>query len=228
MLYRNWKVFYRKIIDDFNFEIKKDMESARLLENIILSKKLLPENKLEDLIRGNNVAIFGAGPSIKNTSIKNYKNFIKIAADGVTTYFIEKKIIPDIIITDLDGKINDQIRANKKGSIVIIHSHGDNIQKIKSYVSNFSGYIMGTTQTDPSNFENLHNFGGFTDGDRCVFLADHFKAKKINLVGFDYNSGIGKYSFSKHKNKENKLKKLRWCKYLIDQLKRENPSIKYI
>jgi len=231
MLYKNWEIFYKKIIDDFNFEIKKDNESAKLLDSLLSNKKLLPEDRLEKLIRENNVAIYGAGPTLSNkinSSIKKYENFIKIAADGATSALVEKKIIPDIIVTDLDGKIIDQINANIRGSLVLIHAHGDNIKKIKNHVSNFSGSIMGSTQMDPKNFENLFNYGGFTDGDRCVFLADHFKAKKIYLIGFDYNKKIGKYSFSKQKNKENKFKKLNWCKYLIAELKKENPSIQYI
>jgi Uncharacterized Rossmann fold enzyme len=36
---------------------------------------------------------------------------------------------------------------------------------------------IGTTQTNP--FNKVQNFGGFTDGDRGVFLASYFKAKKL-------------------------------------------------
>ena len=57
---------------------------------------------------------------------------------------------------------------------MVVHAHGDNIEKIH-LVKNFKNCI-GTTQT--KSFGKLHNFGGFTDGDRCVFLANHFKAKK--------------------------------------------------
>ena len=43
---------------------------------------------------------------------------------------------------------------------------------------------IGTTQTNP--FNKIQNFGGFTDGDRGVFLASHFDAKKIILFGMDF------------------------------------------
>ena len=52
---------------------------------------------------------------------------------------------------------------------------------------------MATTQSAP--FGEVHNFGGFTDGDRCVFLADHFAATRIILCGFNFTE-VGKYSFS--------------------------------
>ena len=51
----------------------------------------------------------------------------------------------------------------------------------------------------PEKFANLQNYGGFTDGDRAVFIADHFKAKKIFLIGFDFNDDVGRYSFTKNK-----------------------------
>ena len=107
----------------------------------------------------NEVIIFGAGPSLKKTLIKNYKfikNKVKITADGATSALIELNIIPDIIVTDLDGKINDQIHANSKGSIIIIHTHGDNIKKIEENVDKFKGKIIGSTQINPKEFSLLN------------------------------------------------------------------------
>jgi uncharacterized Rossmann fold enzyme len=123
--------------------------------------------------------------------------------------------LPDIIVTDLDGNVTDQIKANLHGSVVIIHAHGDNIDKIRKYIPEFKEKLVGTTQTDPTPFENLHNFGGFTDGDRAVILADHFHAKKITLIGFDFGDKIGQYSFAEKKDIELKFRKLSWCRILI-------------
>ncbi len=229
MLYKDWKVYYKKILDDFDFEIKKDIESAKLLDELLSNKNIISLSKLQNLLKDNKVAIFGAGHSLTDSLdiFRENSKSIKIAADGATSALIKKDIIPEIILTDLDGYIPDQIKANKKGSIVIIHAHGDNIDKIKKYVPKFHGELLGSTQADPSLFKNIYNFGGFTDGDRCIFLADQFKAKKIILIGFDYDK-IGKYSFYDKKNKKIKFKKLRWCKYLIDELKKQNFNIEYL
>ena len=43
----------------------------------------------------------------------------------------------------------------------------------------------------PTN--NVYNFGGFTDGDRSVFLAEELGASQIILVGMDLGNKIGKY-----------------------------------
>ena len=187
--------------------------------------------ELNDLIFNKEVIVFGAGPSLENSIKiykKNFSNKIKITADGATSALIERKIKPDIIVTDLDGNVKDQIKANSDGSFVIIHAHGDNIKKIKKYVPKFKGKLLGSTQTDPKLYENVYNFGGFTDGDRAVYLADHFNAKKIFLVGFDFNGEIGKYSFSKNKDKNIKLKKLKWCKHLIELLMKNKNNIHYL
>ena len=117
------------------------------------------------------------------------------------------------------------MNANKNGSILVVHAHGDNIDKIRKYSSELKNNIVGTIQINPVAYENLFNFGGFTDGDRAVFIADHFQAKAIYLVGFDFDSIIGIYSQIEKKDKIQKLKKLKWCKYLIETLKKRNKII---
>ena len=62
----------------------------------------------------------------------------------------------------------------------------------------------------------INNFGGFTDGDRCVFLANHFKAKKIILLGMDFGTRIGKYSKNKVDNRAIKIAKLHRGKKLLE------------
>ncbi|HWQ19331.1 MAG TPA: hypothetical protein VN455_06085, partial [Methanotrichaceae archaeon] len=64
---------------------------------------------------------------------------------------------------------------------------------------------LGTCQCRPP--EGLFNFGGFTDGDRCVFLARHFGAGSIRLIGFDFSDpGVT----------PRKSKKLGWARRLIE------------
>ena len=102
------------------------------------------------------------------------------------------------------------------------------IDSLEDYVEKFEGGTIGTTQIDPSDFKNLYNFGGFTDGDRAVFLASHFKAKKIFLIGFDFDGKMGKYSFSENKDIAMKIRKLKWCEELIKHLEKENNNIQFL
>jgi len=226
MDYKDWKSTYEKIVSDFNYSVETDKKAADVLDNLLQEKKnILTISMLKNLIIKREIIIFGAGSSLEVSILKHKKNLtdkLKIAADGTTTALLKNNICPDIIVTDLDGKVSDQLKANSEGSIAIIHAHGDNINEIKKYVPKFEGRILGTTQINPEYYDFLHNFGGFTDGDRAVYLADHFHAKKIYLMGFDFNNKIGEYSFAENKDKKLKLKKLKWCKYLIDVLNKQN------
>jgi len=86
-------------------------------------------------------------------------------------------------------------------------------------------YCIGTTEGKP--FGNIHNFGGFTDGDRCVFLAKYFGAKCIVLFGMDFGTKIGKYSKEKISNRTTKIRKLRYGKKLLEWLASQNHSKLY-
>ena len=230
MNFTTWKPFYKKIVADFNFSITDDERAASLL-NVLLKKKSSAINKLKDLIDCKDMFIFGAGPSLESSIIKHknrFANSVIITADGATSALMKHNISPDVIVTDLDGNIADQRQANSEGSVVVVHAHGDNIEQIKKEVPNFKGSLVGTTQTDPRPYSRLYNFGGFTDGDRAAYLADYFHAKSIWLVGFDFTDEIGIYSFAEYKNKDVKLKKLQWCKKLLDALQKYNPNVHYL
>ena len=130
---------------------------------------------------------------------------------------------PDIVVTDLDGDMASLKKAGRTNTIMIVHAHGDNSENIH-FVKNFKNCI-GTTQTKPVG--KVHNFGGFTDGDRCVFLANHFKAKKIILLGMDFGTRIGKYSKIKVINRTIKIAKLRRGKKLLEWLASKSKSELY-
>jgi len=233
MQYKQWNSFYGKIAKDLNLKNEMEEKAAKIMDNLLKDKKknLLSEKNLNQLICDKEIVVFGAGPSLEKSIKKNKKMInekIKITADGATTALLKSKIQPDIIVTDLDGNISDQIKANDNGSKIIIHAHGDNIDKIKKHAISFNGEILATIQINPKPYKYLKNFGGFTDGDRAVFLADHFQAKKIYLVGFDFNNQIGQYSFADKKDKKRKIKKLEWCEKLIEILQKKKNNIYYI
>ena len=157
---------------------------------------------------------------IINRLLKKFKKVVKIVADTAVMPLIENGIKPDIVVTDLDGDEDSLIKVGKTDSIFVVHAHGDNIPKLH-LVENFKNCI-GTTQTNP--FKNIQNFGGFTDGDRSVFLASHFDARKIILFGMDFGKKIGKYSQTKASEREMKLKKLNKAKLLLEWLSENTRS----
>ncbi|MEM4311174.1 MAG: 6-hydroxymethylpterin diphosphokinase MptE-like protein [Nitrososphaerales archaeon] len=211
----NW---YEKISKTLGYSREKDQYATDLLSSMIKDKALSYE-ALRDLIYQKNVIIFGAGPSleedlIKIDSLKLLDKCLSIVADTAISAFIEIKKIPHIIVSDLDGKIQDLLEANKKYSIMVIHAHGDNLEALKTHVPKLKK-IFGTTQVEPR--DKVYNFGGFTDGDRAFFLALEFDAKSIALAGMDLGREIGKYSKLKPSlDFDVKVIKLRFAKELLE------------
>jgi len=211
MMISGWGERYLSILKELNYSEKKDKESAIILDSIL--KKTDTIEKVREIIQGKTVFVIGSGPSLSIAipKLKKLKKSIKIAADSSLKPLIDNGIIPDIIVTDLDGNEDTIKKISKTKSIFVIHAHGDNIEKLQM-VKKMKNCI-GTTQTNP--FNKIQNFGGFTDGDRGVFLASHFDAKKIILFGMDFGNQIGKFSNTKRSDREIKLKKLEIGKDLL-------------
>lgn len=192
-----WEKYYKEILDDFGFSRENDEESAKLLDEILSTEGCLTLDELGEIVGfSNKFIVFGAGPSLKEHIImlkSNYdlKDYVLVAADGATTALIEERLSPDIVATDLDGNIDDILLANLRGANIVIHAHGDNIEKIASLTPFFNN-VLGTTQAQPIG--NLYNFGGFTDGDRALFLAVALGAEEITLAGMDFGNIVTKYS----------------------------------
>ena len=198
-----WEKYYTEILDDFGFSRENDEKSAKLLDEILSTEGCLTLNDLAEIVGfSDKFIVFGAGPSLKEHVLdlkENYdlKDYVLVSADGATTALIEERIAPDIVATDLDGNIDDILIANIRGANVVIHAHGDNIENIASFTPFFDN-ILGTTQAQPIG--NLYNFGGFTDGDRALFLAVALGASEIILAGMDFGDIVTKYSRPKLEN----------------------------
>ena len=205
---------YLRIVEKLGLNTGEDRKARDILDSLV------PENDWsvpEGMIRGNAVIVFGAGPSLKEDVRKFKESRICptiIAADGATKALLEQGITPNIVATDLDGFEDALISASRLGSILVVHAHGDNIGRLKEVVPRLAGLIYGTTQVEPT--EKIMNFGGFSDGDRAVYLAAHFKAERILLAGMDFGVVIGSYSGKR--GGDRKRKKLEIGKRLIEEL----------
>ncbi|HLG37849.1 MAG TPA: 6-hydroxymethylpterin diphosphokinase MptE-like protein [Nitrososphaera sp.] len=223
MKFVDWFPYYQGIRAEFGYSSEKDQEAARMLSDMA-KKKAADPRILERKIKGKNVIIIGAGSGLEDERatkyIKRNKGFVTIAADGAVQFLLENKIKPDIVVTDLDGDPASLQKAEKSGATMVVHAHGDNTDLLKKMVPKFKK-IIATTQVMP--LDNVYNFGGFTDGDRCVFLADEFGAKKIVLLGMELDSP-GKYSKKRVKNPELKKQKMQAGRRLLEMLAKQSRS----
>jgi hypothetical protein len=207
MDFNEWEPIYESILKDMGFSREGDEQAALLLSDMLTSSNSADLSELKSLIDEKDILVCGNAPVLaQDLELVNPNDFVIIAADGATAVLVDREIIPDIIVTDLDGDVEKEIIANKAGSIIVVHGHGDNIDKLNNFVPQLNR-IIGSTQASP--LDNVFNFGGFSDGDRCAYLAKELGAASITLVGFDFDD-------------ENvdpiKKKKLKWARLLIEKL----------
>jgi len=212
MTIHGWKTKFNEIRKEFGYSEKEDLISAKKLNSLLKRKN--SKKEFQNMIRDKTVFIIGAGPSLSKSLkyVRKSKNVTKIVADGSVRALLEKNIKPDILVTDLDGDLESIKKIGRTKIPIIVHAHGDNSDKLE-IVKELSN-VTGTTQT--KKFGKLENFGGFTDGDRCVFLAEYFNASKIVLIGMDFGQIIGKYSKHKVTNRRIKIKKLKFGKMILE------------
>lgn len=222
MQFVTWFPYYQDVRKKMGYSTEEDQKAAYILSNLI-KRKFLDPKILDKKIRGKQILIIGAGPNLDlyTSFIKKNRSFVKIVADGAVKFLIENNIKPDIVVTDLDGDPRFLVKAEKLGAIMVIHAHSDNIDLMKKFIPKFRK-IVGTTQVMP--VEHVYNFGGFTDGDRCVFLAEEFGAKDIVLIGMLFDNKIGPYSKEIVDNVKVKREKLQIAKKLLQVLAKNTKS----
>jgi len=211
MKFSRWEIYYDQILADFGYSREEDERAARVLSGLLEGRSSSADD-LRVMIEGKVVTVAGDAESL-GREVESLAGVV-ISADEATSVLLAHEVVPDAFTTDLDGKIEDLVRANLQGAVAIIHAHGDNMDALREHVGKFEGQVIGTTQAEPLG--GIFDFGGFTDGDRAVFIADHFGAEEIRLAGFDFENPR-----KKDKDLKTKARKLDWAYVLIQSLDNE-------
>ena len=212
MDYPTWEPFYRRILEDFGFSREEDEAVARELDGILAGTRVGPD-ALRAVLGGKEVTVLGNGPDLER-EVGGARGVL-VTADEATSVALAAGLRPSVLVTDLDGDVEDQVRANAEGTIAVVHAHGDNGPSVRKWAARFRGRTLATTQSRPTG--RLENFGGFTDGDRAVFLAVHAGAVTIHLLGFDFERPNPKDG-----DKAAKQRKLDWAYILLSALGRDD------
>lgn len=188
-------------------------DSIALKEVLEITRSNSPSYGLKNFIQNKRVIAIAPGVKLEK-ELETYLTYFKkeddiiISADGATSHLIAKELLPNIIVTDLDGDVKKQFLAQERSAILLIHVHGDNYRLIHEHLKSISnGAFLITTQINP--LPGSYNFYGFTDGDRIVCLSTLMSAAEIVLIGFDFGQSIGKYSKNEELNEERKKRKLK-------------------
>jgi len=225
MRWLDWQPIYLDIVNRLDLDPAMDRDATRLLTEMLMEiepKPLL--HQLQERIQSKTVVICGAGPSLEThiqsvMSTREDSSFVYVAADGAVSALLNLGCKCSIITTDLDGNLDDIEEAIERGAVAIVHSHGDNMDRVREVVPNL-GAVLGSTQVEPT--ERAFLWGGFTDGDRACHMVADYSPGRIILAGMDFGDLVGKWSKPMHEDHfpagERKRIKLDIAKQLISSM----------
>ncbi len=222
------------IRSDFGWRLQDDLDSAKDLLWYCESKsKLVPswsQNgrrqttfELQNALNFSPLTILGAAAEPEDINDAIVEGHRLIAADGAVGVLNESEY-PGIawdsllcIVSDGDGEMADLMKAAQKGIPFVLHAHGDNV---KQWIELLEVLILHNTpliltHQTPEKLQEMHNPGGFTDGDRavCFVLSQNVAIEQIHLRGFRTDS-IGRWTG--RTNPERKMRKLEWMRRVLD------------
>ncbi len=217
MEYARWAPQYARIQRAFGFPFEREERAARRLTELLpASQSPVALAEVARRLSSKEVVIAGLAPRLGAPPVwrlpTDRGRVALVAADGATARCLDAGLVPDVIVTDLDGPVASEVAANARGALVIVHAHGDNLAALERWVPEFAGDVYGSWAGPPT--PELLDVGGFTDGDRSVFLAEHVGASEILLWAFDFAAVEDEESVGR----ERKLAKLSWANELIDWL----------
>jgi uncharacterized Rossmann fold enzyme len=181
MEFDQWEPVYRDILRDFGFERSADERARDVLAGLTIP---FEESRLD--LSGQRVAVAGASPCLADETDRAAAADAVVAASTAADTLADAGVAVDVMVTDLDKNPETARDLTHAGVPVAVHAHGDNIPAVETWVPRFAAeWVIPTTQAAPVG--PVVNYGGFTDGDRAAFLADHFGAAELVFVGWDFD-----------------------------------------
>ena len=156
MKWDDWRPKYLDIVQRLDIDSSADRQATKLLTSLLRAGE--PElllKRLSDTIFGKPVIVCGAGPSLKQhmkslMSSVDLSEAAIVVADGAVSVMLELGLHCDVVVTDLDGDIDHLREMKSKGALLIVHAHGDNMERVELIVP-LLGEVLGSTQVEPTD-----------------------------------------------------------------------------
>lgn len=207
-----WEAVYDRVLTSLGLERERDYHACRLLD-LLLSTRMDAVSEarrlLSELIGGGRVLVVGDSPG---SGCPRPGGMVLVAADASYGKCVEEGVAPDVVVTDLDGVPGEPLGSG--GPVLVVHAHGDNVELLARLLPTVRGPFIGTAQYKCS--PRVEVPGGFTDGDRAVYLALYYGAERVYLYGFDFSS-VGRLvkPSGARVSVSAKLAKLAWARLLL-------------
>ncbi len=176
------------------------------------------EALVQQLEEAQNVVLVGAAVVETDLHGEWPEKTVFIAADGAVGACFDKVDVL-CVVTDLDG--GDHLHEAVRRQIpLIVHAHGDNEARWRACTAawaNQGGASLVLTHQTDETYPDMHNVGGFTDGDRaaCLLAALGVPLEHVRFVGYAVDH-VGPWSGTT--DEARKLDKLKWMERILDRL----------
>jgi len=203
MEFHTWEPVYEDILDAFGYPRDGDERARNRFSDLLGDDSTYDPARLG--LDGATVAVAGAGPSLEAEVDRAIDADVVLAASTAADRLQAEDVAVDCMVTDLDKNADTGRELTDDGTPVVAHAHGDNIPALETHIPAYdSEFVVPTTQAAPG--PPVRNYGGFTDGDRAAFLADHFGAGSLVFPGWDFDDPSVT---------DEKRQKLRWAERLL-------------
>ncbi len=182
MKFAEWEPVYEAILSDFGYPREDDERARDRLAELLAESTYNPHT----LDLSGTVAVAGAADCLREELDLVRDADSVVAASTAAAVIQESGLEVDCLVTDLDGSPELAPELTASGVPVAVHAHGDNTHLLDRLVPTLRAeFVIPTTQAEPT--EAVHNFGGFTDGDRAAFLADACGAETLCFPGWEFD-----------------------------------------
>ncbi|OTF06870.1 6-hydroxymethylpterin diphosphokinase MptE-like protein [Halorubrum sp. SD612] len=182
MNFATFEPVYEAILADFGFDRADD---ERVRDTAADLATPFPLGRLGDWA-DETVAVAGAAPCLADEVELARDADVVVAASTAADALADRGVAVDCMVTDLDKNPETAAELTRDGVSVAAHAHGDNLPAVREWLPRFADeWTLATTQAAPVG--PLRNPGGFTDGDRAAFLADHLGAGELVFPGWEFD-----------------------------------------
>jgi uncharacterized Rossmann fold enzyme len=163
------------------------------------------------------LVIVGAG-SVPIQAV-DYPDAWFIAADGAVGAIDDFSRVL-CVVSDGDGSDHLE-RAAQAGVHIVLHAHGDNLDRWKQLASTWSTLqnppSLTLTHQSKTTYAGMYNPGGFTDGDRALCFIESLgrSLEDTECLGFRTDA-VGPWSGVT--NRKRKMEKLEWMRESMRRL----------
>ena len=136
MRHSEWEPIYQEILEDMGYDRADDEACVRILKAVTLNSDLITDDEASERFSGT-ATVFGDAPCLESDISRLPPEGTLVSSGSAVARLLAIGIVPDVVVTDLDGNIDAQLEASSRGALTFIHAHGDNQDLVRMHAGRF-------------------------------------------------------------------------------------------